>query len=628
MSPTPTTNGHHEVHVISGAVVRFAGDSGDGMQLTGDRFTTESAVAGNDLATLPDFPAEIRAPAGTIAGVSSFQLHFSEHDIHTPGDAPDVLVAMNPAALVKNLDDIPRGGTLIINKDAFTSANLKKANLEANPLEDGSVGDRRVIEVGITDLTLKAVEDLIESGEINKKEAERAKNMFALGLVSWMYGRPIKETEDWLQAKFGSRPAIAEANVRALKAGFNYGETAELALHSYQVRPAKLTPGRYRQINGNMAAAYGLIAASVKSGLPLFYGTYPITPASDILHELSKHKNFGVRTFQAEDEIAGVGAAIGAAFGGSLAVTGSSGPGIALKTEAIGLALMTELPLVVIDVQRGGPSTGLPTKTEQTDLFQAVLGRNGEAPLPVLAAQSPSDCFYAAYEAARIAVTYRTPVMLLTDGYLANSAEPWLLPNVDDLPAFAPDFATEANGADGEFLPYRRDPDTLSRPWAIPGTKGLEHRIGGLEKHFENGNISYDPDNHHRMTEMRHERVARIAADLPPLEVDHVDGARTLVLGWGSTYGPIRAAVGRVRERGMKVDRVHLRYLSPLPRDLGDLLRSYDQVLLPENNMGQLALILRGTYLVDVVGLNRVTGKPFRAVEIEEQLEKMMEVPA
>ncbi len=628
MSPTPTTNGHREVRVISGAVVRFAGDSGDGMQLTGDRFTTESAVAGNDLATLPDFPAEIRAPAGTIAGVSSFQLHFSDQDIHTPGDAPDVLVAMNPAALVKNLRDIAPGGTLIINKDAFTKGNLKKADLAESPLEDGSLTDYQVIQVGITDLTLKCVEDLIEDGEINKKEAERAKNMFALGLVSWMYGRPIKETEDWLQAKFGSRPSIAEANVRALKAGFNYGETTELALHSYQVRPARLQPGRYRQINGNMATAYGLIAASVKSGLPLFYGTYPITPASDILHELSKHKNFGVRTFQAEDEIAGVGAAIGAAFGGSLAATGSSGPGIALKTEAIGLALMTELPLVIIDVQRGGPSTGLPTKTEQTDLFQAVLGRNGEAPLPVIAAQSPSDCFYAAYEAARIAVTYRTPVMLLTDGYLANSAEPWLLPDVDALPAFSPDFATEPNGADGEFLPYRRDPETLARPWAVPGTKGLEHRIGGLEKHFETGNISYDPDNHHRMTELRHQRVARIADHLPAIDVDHVDGARTLVLGWGSTYGPIRAAVERVRERGLKVDRAHLRYLSPLPRDLGDLLRSYDQVLLPENNMGQLALILRGTYLVDVQSLARVTGRPFRAVEIEEQLEKMMEVPA
>ncbi len=608
---------------LEGAVVRFAGDSGDGMQLTGNRFTTESAVAGNDLATLPDFPAEIRAPAGTLAGVSSFQLQFSDHDIHTPGDAPDVLVAMNPAALRKHLDAVKAGGTLIVDGDAFSRRNLRKADYEDNPLEDGTLEDFQVHDIQLTEMTKRAVEELVEDDRISRREAERCKNMFALGLVSWMFSRPIADTEQWLHAKFSQRPGIAEANVRALKAGYHFGETTETFVYTYEVRPASLGPGRYRNITGTTALAYGLVAAGDRSGLDLFYGSYPITPASDILHELSRHKQFGVRTFQAEDEIAAVGSAIGAAFGGSLAVTASSGPGIALKTEAIGLALALELPLVVVDMQRGGPSTGLPTKSEQTDLLQVLFGRNGESPLPVVAAQSPSDCFYAALEAARIAVTHRTPVFLLADGYLANSSEPWLLPDVADLPTFDPDFATEPNVPDG-FLPYLRD-ERLARPWALPGTPGLQHRIGGLEKDELTGNISYDPDNHHRMTEIRHARVERVADDLPPLEVDDPhEGTELLVVGWGSTYGPIRSAVRRIREHGGKVARVHLRHLSPLPADLGDVLDRYEAVLCPENNMGQLAMLLRSTYLRDVRGHNRVTGQPFRAGELVERIEQVL----
>jgi len=609
---------------LSHAVVRFAGDSGDGMQLTGDRFTTQSALAGNDLATLPDYPAEIRAPAGTLAGVSSFQLHFSDHDVHTPGDAPDVLIAMNPAALKKHLRELKPGGTLIVNSDAFTERNLVKAGYAGDPLHDGSVDGHQVHEVPLTTMTLRALESFIDSGSIGKKDAERSKNMFALGLVSWMFSRSIDATADWLRVQFASRPAVAEANIAALKAGWYYGETTESFVYTYEVKAAKLQPGRYRNITGNQAIAYGLVAASVRSGLPLFYGSYPITPASDILHELAKLKHFGVATFQAEDEIAAIGSVIGAAFGGALAVTASSGPGIALKTEALGLALVTELPLIVIDVQRGGPSTGLPTKTEQSDLFQVVLGRNGEAPIPVVAASSPGDAFATTLEAARIALTYRTPVILLSDGYLANSAEPWRLPEVEDLPdlsaVFA--FATEPNGPDGTFLPFKRDPDTLARPWAVPGTPGLEHRIGGLEKEPDTGNISYDGENHHIMTLMRHERIARIGRDLPPLEVEDPSGAaEVLVLGWGSTEGPLRAACNVLRGRGLDVARVHLRHLAPLHPDIDDLVRRYRTVVLPENNMGQLATLLRARTLVDIHPYNRVSGQPFSSVELADAIE-------
>ena len=620
-----------KVHLTS-AVIRFAGDSGDGMQLTGDRFTAESAVAGNDLATLPDYPAEIRAPAGTLAGVSSFQLHFSEEDIHTPGDAPDVLVAMNPAALMKHLGDLKSGGTLIVNRDAFTSRNLSKAGYESDPLEDGSLDDYQLHTVPITDLTLTALAEDIEEGRLNKKEAERCKNFFALGLVSWMFGRPTDATEEWLTKKFASRPELASANQRILRAGHAFGETTEAFVYSYDVPPAKLRPGRYRNITGNQALAYGLIAAGVKSGLDVFYGSYPITPASDILHELAKQKHFGVRTFQAEDEIAAIGCAIGASFGGALAVTGTSGPGIALKGEAMGLALATELPLVVVNVQRGGPSTGLPTKTEQSDLLQAMYGRNGEAPMPIVAPQSPSDCFYAAFEAARIALVHRTPVVILSDGFLANSSEPWLLPDVDDLPEIRVDFATEPNHPDG-FLPLLRDEETMARPWALPGTPGMAHRIGGLEKHEVTGNISYDPANHMRMTEVRRDKVKVVANALPPTEVDDPDGADVLILGWGSTYGPIRGAVRQLREDGEKVARAHIRHVSPLPNDLGDILARYRTVILPENNMGQLRMMLRAEFLVDVVGYNRVTGQPFLAAELADVVrphlsETRTEVPA
>jgi 2-oxoglutarate/2-oxoacid ferredoxin oxidoreductase subunit alpha len=618
---------------LTSAVVRFAGDSGDGMQLTGDRFTTQSALAGNDIATLPDFPAEIRAPAGTLAGVSSFQLHFSDSDVHTPGDAPDVLVAMNPAALMKHLGALKNGGTLILNVDAFSDRNLTKAGYDADPRQDGTLTDYQVHEVKITELTLRALEPFIERGELNKKEAERCKNLLALGLVSWMFHRPIEGTEEWLRQKFRDRPEVADANLTALHAGWNYGETTEAFRFTYEVKPARLAPGRYRNITGNQAVSYGLIAASVRSGLPLFYGSYPITPASDILHELAKQKHFGVVTFQAEDEIAAMGSVVGAAFGGSLAVTASSGPGIALKAEAMGLGLVTELPMVIVDVMRGGPSTGLPTKTEQSDLLQVLFGRNGESPLPVVAASSPADGFDAAIEACRIAVTYRTPVVLLSDGYLANSAEPWRLPDVEDLPSFSPEFTTEPNGPDGRFLPYLRDPETLARPWALPGTPGLEHRIGGLEKSDVEGHISYEPGNHHRMVELRRDKVEAIAATLPPLEVDDPDGdAEVLLVGWGSTEGPIHAASDQLRRKGRKVARVHLRHLNPLPRDLTDLLRSYRRVVCPENNLGQLGMLLRARTLVDVLGYHRVSGQPFSSAELVAAVEQLafqdVEVPA
>ena len=563
-------------------VIRFAGDSGDGMQLTGDRFTSETAGLGNDLSTLPDFPAEIRAPAGTVPGVSAFQLAFADHDITTPGDDPNVLVAMNPAALKANIDDLPRGADLIVNTDEFTKRNLEKVGYSANPIEDGSLDQYNVHAVALTSQTVEALKEF----DLTKKEAERAKNMYALGLLSWLYSRGADGTRAFLKQKFASKPEILAANLAAFEAGWSFGETTESFSVQYEVAPAALPAGVYRNITGNPALAFGLIAASQRSGLPLFLGSYPITPASDILHELAKNHWFGVMTFQAEDEIAGIGAAIGAAYGGALAVTTTSGPGIALKSESIGLAVSLELPLIIVDVQRGGPSTGLPTKTEQSDLLQAMFGRNGESPVPIIAPQSPSDCFYAAMEAARIAVEYRTPVFLLSDGYLANGSEPWLIPDVDTLPVIDPNFATGPNhvGDDGteEFWPYLREPDTLARPWAIPGTKGLEHRIGGLEKADGTGAISYDPANHDRMVRLRQAKVDAIANTIPDLEVDDPSGdARILVLGWGSTYGPIGAACEITRRTGIKVAQAHLRHLNPFPRNLGDVLRSYHRCSCP-----------------------------------------------
>ncbi|MEV1002783.1 2-oxoacid:acceptor oxidoreductase subunit alpha [Nonomuraea sp. NPDC050202] len=600
-----------QVQQLDRVIIRFAGDSGDGMQLTGDRFTAGTAEFGNDLSTLPNFPAEIRAPAGTLPGVSSFQLHFADHDILTPGDAPNVLVAMNPAALKANLGDLPRGADIIANTDEFTKRNLQKVGYDANPLEDDSLSEWRVHAVPLTSLTVKALEGF----DLSKKDAERSKNMFALGLLSWLYHRPTEQTIKFLEQKFAKKPDLAKANIAAFQAGWNYGETTESFSVSYEVKPAQLAPGVYRNISGNQALAYGLIAASVQSKLPLFLGSYPITPASDILHELSKHKRFGIRTFQAEDEIAGVGAALGAAFGGALGVTTTSGPGVVLKGETVGLAVMTELPLIVVDVQRAGPSTGMPTKTEQTDLLMAMFGRNGESPVPIVAPMSPSDCFDAAVEAARIAVKYRTPVMLLSDGYLANGSEPWRLPDVSDLPDISQEFTAEPNGADGDFLPYQRDTETLARPWAIPGTPGLEHRIGGIEKADGTGNISYDPNNHDLMVRTRAAKIAGI--DVPDLVVDDPDGdAKVLVLGWGSTYGPIAAAARRIRRAGGKVAQAHLRHLNPLPANTGEVLKRYDKVLLPEINLGQLALLLRARYLVDVISYNRVRGLPFKAEEL------------
>jgi 2-oxoglutarate/2-oxoacid ferredoxin oxidoreductase subunit alpha len=600
-----------QVQQLDRVIIRFAGDSGDGMQLTGDRFTQETASFGNDLSTWPNFPAEIRAPAGTLPGVSSFQLHFADHDILTPGDAPNVLVAMNPAALKANLADLPRGADLIINTDEFTKRNLTKVGYKINPLDDDSLNAYRVHAVRLTSLTVGALADF----EISKKDAERAKNMFALGLLSWLYHRPTEATVAFLEHKFAKKPDIMKANVAAFQAGWNYGETTEDFSVSYEIKPATLPNGLYRNITGNIALSYGLVAAGVQSGLPLFLGSYPITPASDILHELSKHKRFGVRTFQAEDEIAAVGAALGASFGGALGITTTSGPGIALKGETIGLGVATELPLLVINVQRAGPSTGLPTKTEQADLLQAMFGRNGEAPVPVVAPQSPSDCFDAALEAARIAVKYRTPVMLLSDGYLANGSEPWRLPDVDSLPQITPDFAKAVEGE--EFQPFKRHPETLARPWAVPGTPGLEHRIGGLEKTDGTGNISYDADNHDRMVRLRQAKIDGIANDIPPLVVDDPSGnAKVLVLGWGSTYGAITAAVRRVRRDGGQVAQTHLRHLNPFPANIAEVLRSYDKVIVPEINLGQLALLLRGRFLVDVISFNRVRGLPFKSEEL------------
>jgi 2-oxoglutarate/2-oxoacid ferredoxin oxidoreductase subunit alpha len=608
------------VEQLQSVIIRFAGDSGDGMQLTGDRFTSETALVGNDLSTFPDFPAEIRAPAGSLPGVSGFQVHFADHDILTPGDQPDVLVAMNPAALRTNLKDLPKGGALIVNLDAFSERNLQKAGYETNPLEDGSLQDYNVVPVPLTSMTIEAVKGV----EVTPREAERSKNFFALGLMSWLYGRPTEGTLEFIRTKFAKRAEIVDANTAAFKAGYAFGETSEDFAVQYEVRPAKLKPGVYRQITGNQALSIGLIAASVKSGLPLFLGAYPITPASAILEELARHKNFGVRTFQAEDEIAAVGAALGAAFGGALGVSTSAGPGVVLKSETVGLAVALELPLLILDIQRAGPSTGMPTKPEQADLLMVMFGRNSESPVPVLAASSPGNCFDMAIEAVRIALKYRTPVYLLSDAYLANGAEPWLIPSVDDLPDISTDFTTNPPD-DGVFLPYARDPETLARPWAIPGTPGLEHRIGGLEKQDQTGNVSYDPDNHDLMVRLRAQKVAGIAADIPELEVDDPDGdAKLLVLGWGGTYGPIAAGVRRVRGGGGKVAQAHLHYLNPFPRNTGEVLRRYERVLVPEMNLGQLLKLVRAEFLVDAVGYNRVRGVPLKAAEIEEAIEAML----
>jgi 2-oxoglutarate/2-oxoacid ferredoxin oxidoreductase subunit alpha len=612
-----------QVLQVDRVIIRFAGDSGDGMQLTGDRFTQETASFGNDLSTLPNFPAEIRAPAGTLPGVSSFQIHFADHDILTPGDAPDVLVAMNPAALKANLPELPRGATLIVDADEFTKRNLSRVGYAVNPLEDGSLDGYQTHSFKLTSMTTEAIKAALgpDQGGLSRKEASRAKNMYALGLVSWLYNRPTDSTVAFIQAKFGRNPAIRDANIAAFKAGWNFGETAEAFAISYEVRPAEMKAGLYRNISGNLALAYGLVTATQRAGLPMFLGAYPITPASDVLHELSKHKRFGVTSFQAEDEIAGVGAALGAAFGGALGVTTTSGPGVALKAETIGLGVSLELPMVICDIQRAGPSTGMPTKTEQADLLQAMYGRNGEAPVPIVAPRSPSDCFDTAIEAVRIAVTYRTPVILLSDGYLANGSEPWRIPEVADLPHIKVDFATEPNheteSGDHVFWPYKRDPETLARPWALPGTPGLEHRIGGLEKSDGHGNISYDPSNHDLMVRTRQAKIDGIARSIPPLEVEDPSGdARVLVLGWGSTYGPIGAACRTAREHGIPVAQAHLRHMNPLPDDLGDILHRYERVLVPEMNLGQLALLLRARYLVDVVGYNHVRGLPFTAGEL------------
>ncbi|WSS21831.1 2-oxoacid:acceptor oxidoreductase subunit alpha [Streptomyces sp. NBC_01190] len=613
-----------ETKRLDRVIIRFAGDSGDGMQLTGDRFTSETASFGNDLSTLPNFPAEIRAPAGTLPGVSSFQLHFADHDILTPGDAPDVLVAMNPAALKANVGDLPRGAEIIVNTDEFTKRAMAKVGYTANPLEDESLTAYAVHPVPLTTLTVEALKD---SG-LARKDAERAKNMFALGLLSWMYHRPTEGTEEFLRKKFAKKPQIAEANVVAFRAGWNFGETTEDFAVSYEVRPAATAfpPGVYRNISGNLALSYGLIAASAQSGLPLFLGSYPITPASDILHELSRHKNFGVRTFQAEDEIAAIGAALGASFGGSLAVTTTSGPGLALKSETIGLAVSLELPLLIVDIQRGGPSTGMPTKTEQADLLQALHGRNGESPVPVVAPSTAADCFDAALEAARIAVAYRTPVLLLSDGYLANGSEPWRIPDTAELPDLRVEFAsgpnhTEADGSE-TFWPYLRDPETLARPWAVPGTPGLEHRIGGIEKQDGTGNISYDPVNHDFMVRTRQAKIDGIT--VPDVVVDDPGGAATtLVLGWGSTYGPITAAVRRIRGEGGAVAQAHLRHLNPFPANLGTVLAGYDTVIVPEMNLGQLAQLLRARYLVDAISYNQVTGLPFKAEQLATAISEL-----
>ncbi|HEX6683217.1 MAG TPA: 2-oxoacid:acceptor oxidoreductase subunit alpha [Candidatus Limnocylindrales bacterium] len=607
------------VQRLDRVVIRFAGDSGDGMQLTGDRFTSETAQLGNDISTLPNFPAEIRAPAGTLPGVSSFQVAFADYDILTPGDTPNVLVAMNPAALKANLSELRKGATIIVNTDEFTKRNLQKVGYESNPLEDDTLAGYDVHPVGLTSMTLKA----LEGQPISKKDAERAKNMFALGLLSWLYSRPYESTMAFLERKFAARPELVAANKTAFSAGWSFGETTEGFSVRYEVKPARMKPGNYRNITGNTALALGLVASAVRSRLPIFLGAYPITPASDILHELSKHKKLGVTTVQAEDEIAAIGAAVGASYGGALGVTTTSGPGVALKGETISLAVALELPLIIVDVQRAGPSTGMPTKTEQADLNMALFGRHGEAPVAVVAPQSPADCFYAAIEACRIALTYRTPVILLSDGYVANGSEPWLLPEVSDLPDLRVSFADGPNGDDGKFYPYLRDPATLARPWAPPGVPGLEHRIGGLEKADKTGDISYDPANHDFMVRTRAARIEAI--DVPDIEVeDPSDEATVLVLGWGSTYGPIGAACRALRQRGFNIAQAHVRHLNPLPKNLGEILRGYQKVVLPEMNLGQLAHVLRSRFLIDIVSYNQVRGMPFTSSQLESMLEEVI----
>jgi 2-oxoglutarate ferredoxin oxidoreductase subunit alpha len=598
--------------------IRFAGDSGDGMQLTGTQFTNTSAVLGNDISTLPDFPAEIRAPAGSLPGVSGFQLNFSSHDIRTPGDQPNVLVAMNPAALKVNLPDLEDGGTIIINTDEFNKENLKKAFYESNPLEDGTLTGYRIHLLPITSMNINALK---EAGvQLSRKEMDRCKNFYALGVLYWLYDRPMEPTFEWIHSKFGKLPEVAKANEIALRTGYNFADTTEVFTTHYTVKKAQIPPGKYRKITGNEATAIGFVTAAELAGRPLFYGSYPITPASDILHELARHKNFGVKTFQAEDEIAAVCSAIGASFAGHIGLTGTSGPGIALKQEAIGLAVMTELPLVIINVQRGGPSTGLPTKTEQADLFQAVWGRNGECPVIVVAPSTPADCFDMAIEAVRLAYTHMTPVFYLSDGYLANGAEPWKVPEISELPQFKINFATDPTG----FLPYGRDPETLARPYAIPGTPGLEHRIGGIEKQHLTGNVNYDPENHHFMVKLRQEKVDRVANDIPNLEVFGEKTGKVLVLGWGSTYGSITSAVERLQREGKPVSCAHLRYLNPFPKNLGDVLAGFETVIIPEMNLGQLCTMIRARYLVDAIAFSKVKGRPFQIREIVNKVEEYL----
>lgn len=597
--------------------IRFAGDSGDGMQLTGDRFTNAAAVAGNDLSTFPDFPAEIRAPVGTLAGVSGFQINFSSKDIHTPGDAVDVLVAMNPAALKTSIGDLKSGGIIIANVDNFGQKNLAKAGYESNPLEDDEFkSNYDVHEVKITSMTRQALEDM----ELQSNLADRCKNFFALGLMYWMYSRPLEPTKQWIEEKFGKRPEFVQANTRALEAGYFFGENTEVFTSNYIVREATYPAGKYRNISGNVALAYGFIAATKKMGINLFWGAYPITPASDVLHELSRHKNFGVQTFQAEDEIAAVSAALGASFTGSLGVTCSSGPGIALKAEAMGLGVMTELPMVIANIQRGGPSTGLPTKTEQADLLQVMFGRNSESPLPIVAAATPGDCFWTAIEASRLAVKYMTPVVVLSDGYLANGSEPWLLPKASDIPEMPVSFHTDPEG----FLPYNRDPETLARPWAIPGTPGLEHRIGGIEKEDRTGNVNYEPENHEFMVRTRDEKIAGIAKDIPPAEVLGDESGKVLVIGWGGTFGAITAAIEALQARGASVSQVHLRHLNPFPANLEEVLGNFEKILVPELNLGQLSKMLRYQFLIDTISFNKIQGKPFKVGELITKIEELL----
>jgi 2-oxoglutarate ferredoxin oxidoreductase subunit alpha len=613
---TPTRPHEIPVQELERVTIRFVGDSGDGMQLTGTQFTRTAAVFGNDISTFPDYPAEIRAPAGSLAGVSGFQISFSSSHIHTPGDQPDVLVAMNPAALKANIGDLPVGGVVIVNTDAFTPANLAKVGYETNPLTDGSLKKYALFEIPVGTLNARALDGL----DMTNKQVDLTKNFFALGVMFWLYERSMEPTIAWIDERFSKRPVIAEANKRSLKAGYAFGETTEIFHTHYRVAPAHLPPGRYRNITGNEATALGFVVAAAKAGRTLFYASYPITPASDILHSLSAYKNFGVKSFQAEDEIAAMGAAIGAAYGGLLGLTGTSGPGLALKSEAINLAVMTELPVVIVDVQRAGPSTGMPTKTEQGDLLQALYGRNGESPMPVVAPATPAECFDLAFESARIALKYMTPVTYLSDAFLATGAEPWRVPEVDSLPSIAVPNATDRS----TFHSYARDPDTLARMWAVPGTPGLEHRIGGLEKADVLGTVSYDPDNHHRMTLLRAEKIARIANDIPDLEVFGVEEGELLIVGWGSTYGAIRSAVERLRSEGQSVAHAHMRYLNPFPRNTEEVLRRYRRILVPELNLGQLLMLIRARYLIDAEGYHRVRGKPFKISEIHEQAEQIL----